>query len=295
MKILLFGKSGQIGCELLRTLPPLGQIIAPDRREADLENRDVLHKIITELAPDVIVNAAAYTAVDKAESDEARAFRINAEAVDILASYARYSGALLVHYSTDYVFDGQKVAPYIETDRPHPLNVYGRSKLAGEQALQQAGCHHFIFRTSWVFSSYGQNFVKTIWELGKERDALNVVADQVGTPTSAELVADVTALSIAAFYRDLLPEGIHHLAASGEASWYALACHVIQKAREKGFSMKMDAANINPIPAEAYPLPAARPGNSRLDNTALSEKLGFLLPEWQVHVDRAVDQLILAG
>jgi len=196
-----------------------------------------------------------------------------------------------VHYSTDYVFDGRKMTPYIETDPTGPLNAYGRSKLAGEHAVQQAGCHHFIFRTSWVYSSHGQNFVKTIWRLGKERETLNVVADQTGAPTSAELIADVTALSIAAFYADMLPEGIHHLAASGETSWHGLACYVIRKAREQGVAMKLEPDSIQPIATEEYPLPAVRPRNSRLDNSALSEKLGFLLPEWSWHVDRVIGQL----
>ncbi|MCL1886896.1 MAG: dTDP-4-dehydrorhamnose reductase [Betaproteobacteria bacterium] len=294
MKILVFGKNGQVGHELQRALLPLGEIIALDRNEVDFENKDALRQTASTYAADVIVNAAAYTAVDKAEEEEARAFRINAEAVEVLADYARYSGALLVHYSTDYVFDGSKTAPYVETDFTNPLNAYGRSKLAGEQAVQQGGCHHFIFRTSWVFSSHGNNFIKTIWRLGKERETLNVVADQIGAPTSAELIADVTALSIAAFYTDLLPEGIHHLASSGETSWYGLASYVVQKAHEKGIAMKLNKDNIKPIATEAYPLPAVRPRNSRLDNSSLSEKLGFLLPEWSLHVDRVIDQLIQA-
>lgn len=292
MKILLFGKNGQVGHELLRSLSPLGEIIALDRREADFENKDALRRTISTHAADVIVNAAAYTAVDQAESEEERAFLINAEAPAILADYARYNGSLLIHFSTDYVFDGTKPSPYIETDRPNPLNAYGRSKLAGEQAVQQGGCHHFIFRTSWVYGIHGHNFIKTIWKAGKERESLKVVADQVGTPTSAELIADVTALSIAAFYADLLPEGIHHLTASGTTSWYGLACYTLEKAHEKGISMKAGLNSITPIVTEEWPLPAARPRNSRLDNSALSEKLGFFLPEWSFHVDRMIEQLV---
>ncbi len=294
MKILLFGKNGQVGHELRRTLSPLGEVIALDRNEADFENREQLRQVVSEHAADVIVNAAAYTTVDQAEKDEDRAFRVNAEAVGVLAEYARYNGSLLVHYSTDYVFDGKKDTPYVETDVPHPLNAYGRSKLAGEQAVQQAGCHHFIFRTSWVYSARGQNFIKTIWRLAREREMLDVVADQVGAPTSAELIADVTALSIAAFYADLLPEGLYHLVASGQTSWYGLARHVLEKAREKGVAMKLDASAIRPIKTEEYPLPAERPKNSRLDNAAFAENLGFFLPEWLVHVDRVVDQLASA-
>lgn len=292
MKIVLFGKNGQIGHELLRTLKPLGEIIALDRKEANFENRDALRQIIRSHGADVIVNAAAYTAVDKAEDDEERAFRINAEAVEVLADYAHYSGSLLIHYSSDYVFDGSKLTPYTETDSTHPLNAYGRSKLAGEHAVQQGGCHHFIFRTSWVYSSYGENFIKTIWRLGKERETLNVVSDQIGAPTSAELIADITALSIAGFYADLLPEGTHHLTASGEASWYELACYIMEKAEQKGRKMTLHAEKIVPVTTKEYPLPATRPLNSRLDNAGLSERLGFALPDWRVHVDRVVDQLI---
>ncbi|WAW09077.1 dTDP-4-dehydrorhamnose reductase [Oxalobacter vibrioformis] len=292
MKILLLGKNGQVGHELLRTLYPLGEVIALDRNQVDLADKDRLREIVRGHGADVIVNAAAYTAVDRAEEEERLAFQINADAVELLADHARHNGTLLVHYSTDYVFDGKKDTPYVETDITNPPNVYGKSKLAGELAVQQAGCHHFIFRTSWVHAFHGQNFIKTIWRLGKERETLNVVADQTGAPTSAELIADVTALSIAAFYRDILPEGIHHLVASGETSWYGLACYLMDQASRKNRPMKLTSAGITPITSEEYPLPARRPHNSRLDNSALSRSLGFQLPDWHVHVDRIIEQLV---
>ena len=292
MKTLLFGSGGQVGHELQRTLPMLGEVIAMDQKDADLADLVGLREVLYAHAPEIIVNAAAYTAVDKAESEAEIAFRINAEAVGVMAEYARYTGALLVHYSTDYVFDGQKEGAYIETDVANPLSVYGKSKRAGEEAVQQGGCHHLIFRTSWVYSSHGSNFIKTILRLSKERDALNIVADQIGAPTSAELIADVTALAIAAYRSDILPEGMYHLTASGETSWYGLASYVVERAIAKGAELKLDATKIRAITTEDYPTPAKRPKNSRLDNTRLTDRLGFLMPEWEFHVGRVVDQIL---
>lgn len=292
MKIALFGKNGQVGSELLRTLPMLGEVIALDRDEVDFTDPVHLREVLYSLAPDVIVNAAAYTAVDKAETDESTALRINAESVGVLADYARYNGSLLVHYSTDYVFDGIKDGPYIETDKTNPLSAYGRTKLAGELAVMQGGCHYLIFRTSWVYSAHGNNFVKTMLRLAKERENLNVVDDQVGAPTSAELIADVTALAIAAYFAELLPEGIYHLTASGETTWHGLASYAIGKAIEQGAELKMSPEDVHPIPTEGYPLPAVRPKNSRLANQKLTEKLGFAMPDWRHHVGRAVEQII---
>jgi len=292
MKIVLFGSGGQVGHELQRTLLPLGEVVALDHNHVDLTNLAGLRDVLYVQAPDIIVNAAAYTAVDKAENEEASAFTVNAEAVRVMADYARYNGSLLVHYSTDYVFDGQKSGPYIETDVTNPLSVYGKSKRAGEEAVQQGGCHHLIFRTSWVYSVHGSNFIKTILRLAKERESLNIVADQIGAPTSAELIADVTALSLAAYYADILPEGMYHLTASGETSWHGLACYVVERAIAKGMALKLDSSKISAITTEEYPLPAMRPKNSRLDNSRLSSRLGFEMPDWRVHVDRAVDQLI---
>ena len=291
MKILLFGKDGQIGRELQRTLPPFGEIIAPPRSEIDFADADALRAVVQVHAPDVIVNAAAYTAVDQAESDEASAFRVNAEAVEVLARYARYNGSLLVHYSTDYVFDGTKSGAYAELDAPHPLNVYGQSKLAGELAVQQGGCHALTFRTSWVFSAHGRNFIHTILRLARERDTIDVVSDQIGAPTSAELVADVTALALAALHADALPEGLYHLSASGSTSWYGLACYVVQQARAHGAKLKLDVPGIRAISTANYPTAAKRPRNSRLDCRALSDKLGIALPHWKGHVDRMLAQI----
>lgn len=291
MRIALFGKNGQVGSELLRTLPSLGEVIALDQNEADFTDPVRLREVLYALAPDVIVNAAAYTAVDKAETDEATAMKINAEAVGVLADYARYNGSLLVHYSTDYVFDGAKDGPYIETDKTNPLSAYGRTKLAGELAVVQGGCHYLIFRTSWVYSAHGHNFVKTMLRLAKERDSLNVVDDQVGAPTSAELIADVTALTIAAYFAGMMDEGIYHLTASGETTWHGLASYTIGKAIEQGAKLKLSPENIHPILTEGYPLPAVRPKNSRLSNQKLMEKLGFAMPDWRHHVERAVAML----
>lgn len=294
MKIVLFGRDGLIGHELLRTLMPLGKVTALGREDVDFEDKDRLHETVRSLGADVIVNAVGYTAVDQAEVDEARAFRVNAHAVEVLADYARYNGSLLVHYSTDYVFDGQKETPYIETDLPNPLNAYGRSKRVGEQAVEQGGCHHFIFRTSWVYGSRGKNFVKTIWQQAQKQEKLDVIADQLGIPTSAELIADVTALSIGAFFADLLPEGIHHLTASGETSWHGLASHVIRKMQESGIRTSLDVSDVRPVTTAQYPQPARRPLNSRLDNSLFSQRLGFALPEWSHHVDRTLAQLLEA-
>lgn len=291
MKILLLGKDGQVGHELQRALQPLGEVIALGRTAADLQNLPGLKTVLAAHAPRIIVNAAAYTAVDKAESDEAAAFRVNAEAVGVLAAWARDSGALLVHYSTDYVFDGSKTTVYSETDDPNPQSVYGKSKRAGETAIQHSGCNALIFRTSWVFSAHGGNFIKTILRLAAERDSLNVVADQQGTPTSAELIADVTALAIPGYFSRTLPPGIYHLTAAGTTTWHEFACHVVARARANGAALKLDVRQIRAITTAEYPLPAKRPANSCLDTRALRNALGLGLPDWTIHVDRTVDQL----
>jgi dTDP-4-dehydrorhamnose reductase len=295
MKILLFGKNGQVGRELQRTLLQVGEVIALGRSEADfeagLENPSSLNNVLHAHAPDIIVNAAAYTAVDKAESDEATALKINAEAVAMLADYARNSGATLVHFSSDYVFDGEKIEPYIESDDTNPQNAYGRSKRAGEEAIQQSGCNALIFRTSWVFSRHGSNFVKTILRLAKERETLDIVADQFGAPTSASLIADVTAQALARSRSRPIPNGIYHLTASGRTSWHELASRVVGRALFNGTELKLDAAKIRAIRTEEYPVPAKRPKNSLLNTNALTTALGLNLPDWSIHVDCIVDQL----
>ena len=291
MKILLIGKNGQVGRELQRTLLPLGEVVALGRDNLDLGDLAAVRQVLERHGAGIIVNASAYTAVDRAETDEATAQAVNAVAVGAMAEYARAHGALLVHYSTDYVFDGAKDAPYVEGDATAPQSAYGRSKRAGEEAILASGCKALVFRTSWVFSAHGGNFIKTMLRLAGERDSLNVVADQFGAPTSAELIADVTALAIAACRRGALAEGIYHLTASGATSWHGLACFAIERARVRGAAIKVDATQINAIPTEAYPLPAKRPRNSRLDTGKLSGALELQLPDWKIYVDRLIDQL----
>jgi len=291
MKILLLGKNGQVGSELQRTLLPLGELVALDRSTADLEKPSTIRSVLDSHSPDVIVNAAAYTAVDKAESNRDAAHAINAESVAVIANYAKARYALLVHYSTDYVFDGSKESPYEPTDTTNPLSVYGATKRQGEEAIEASGCRFLIFRTSWVFSVHGGNFVKTILRLAKERETLNIVADQHGAPTSAELIADVTALAIAGHRQGLCKSGIYHLTAAGQTTWHGLASHIVARACANGVAVKATAHSIKPIPTDAYPLPAPRPKNSRLDTSALSNALLLQFPDWTVHVNRTVDQL----
>lgn len=291
MHILLLGKDGQVGHELQRTLLPLGKVTALGRRQADLEQHDALRDTLQRLSPDIIVNAAAYTAVDKAESEPQRAHAINAGAVALMAEHAARHGALLVHYSTDYVFDGTQAQAYQETDPTCPVNVYGQSKLAGEQAIAASGCRNLVFRTSWVFSSYGANFLKTVLRLAREREQLSIVDDQIGAPTSAELIADVTALALAAHGRNALDNGLYHLTAGGETSWHGLACHAVNGFQALGLPLKLAASQIRPIPTTDYPLPAVRPSNSRLDGGKLGQGLGLTLPDWRIHADRAIVQL----
>ena len=295
MKVLLFGKDGQVGRELQRTLLPFGELITLNRQSADLQkNLPGLGALIDSAKPDLIVNAAAYTAVDKAESDAETAFRVNAEAVAIMARHAVQNDALLIHYSTDYVFDGQKQGAYLESDPTHPLGIYGLSKLKGEESILQSRCKALIFRTSWVFSSHGSNFLKTILRLAKEKKTLNVVADQIGAPTSAELIADVTALAIAGFRSGNLSSGLYHLTANGATSWHRFAGHIVDHAAANGIPLQLESSNIHAISTEDYPVPAKRPKNSRLDTALLSSRLGLQLPDWTVHVNRTIDQLTLS-
>lgn len=290
-KILLLGKDGQIGFELRRTLLSLGEIISIGRRDLDLENLDGLLTLLQHHKPDIIVNAAAYTAVDAAESHEVMAILINAKVVEVLADYAQASGALLVQYSTNYVFDGQKESAYLETDTVNPQNVYGASKRAGELAIIQRRCKHLIFRTSCVFSVNGNNFIKSILQLAKEKTRLNVVVDQICTPSSAELVADITALAIAGYRNHIIHDGIYHLTSTGQTSYYNLARYVIDKASDHGMVFALDSNNIYPITTDDYPLPAKRPKNSTLNVSALSKALDLHIPAWNIYVDRVIAQL----
>jgi len=296
MKILLIGKDGQVGWELQRSLIALGDVKAVDIAECDLANAEALRQLIRDYQPNVIVNAAAYTAVDKAETDVTLAHTINATAPQIMAEEALKIGAWLIHYSTDYVFDGTKDGFYLEDDSTNPLSVYGASKLAGEQLIENSGCNYLILRTSWVFAARGGNFAKTMLRLAKERDSLKVVGDQYGAPTSAELLADVTALCIkqvidsSASNSDV--KGVYHLVAGGVTTWHEYAQYVIGHAIESGESIKCSAANIISIPASDYPVPAARPSNSRLSTDKIKQVFGIHLPDWQYHARRMLTEIL---
>lgn len=295
MKILLLGKDGQVGWELQRSLAPLGSVTALGRADADFHNPERLRAVLSDSDADVIVNAAAYTKVDKAEADHERARRINAEAVAILAAAARARNALLVHYSTDYVYDGRKSGAYLESDATHPLSVYGRTKLAGDEAIAASGCRHFIFRTSWVYAARGANFLRTILRLAAEREELRIVADQFGAPTSAELIADVTALAIYRAKSDRVgsepASGVYHLVADGETTWHGFAREIVVGATALGIPLRTAENRIVPIAAEDYPLPAVRPMNSRLSTQRLTDAFGIALPDWRMHLRRALIEI----
>jgi dTDP-4-dehydrorhamnose reductase len=299
MKILVLGKDGQVGWELQRALAPLGDVVALGRSEADLENHDALRRRVREVAPQIVVNAAAYTAVDKAESEPGRARNINADAVAALAEETRRLDGWLVHYSTDYVFDGRKPGAYTETDATAPESVYGRTKRDGEEAVRAAGGRHLTFRTSWVYAARGRNFAKTILRLATERDELKVVNDQLGAPTGAELIADVTALCLSRLTHDpALAEratGTYHLVAGGETSWHGYAQLLLAEARRHGAVMKTPPERVRPISTAEYPLPATRPLNSRLDTTKLRTTFGLRLPPWEEGVRRVVEEMMGSG
>jgi len=293
MKILLFGKSGQLGWELQRTLSLLGTLIALDRSGSkglcgDLSDLEGLRNTINTVKPDIIVNAAAYTAVDKAEHETELVQLINAQATELLAQEAKRINTLLVHYSTDYVFGGKGKTPWNENDDPEPLNQYGQSKLFGEQSIQASGCKYLIFRTSWVYGSKGNNFAKTMLRLASERQSLSIINDQVGAPTSAALLADCTAHAIyqAVYNPQLL--GLYHLSASGKTTWYEYANLVIEHARTMGKELLVN--EIKPITTLEYPTPAKRPLNSRLDTAKFCNNFNLVLPQWQDGVIRMLNE-----
>ena len=295
MKILLFGKNGQVGWELQRSLAPLGELVALGSSGhaglcGDLSDLAGLAETVFKVKPDVIVNAAAYTAVDKAESEPEQARLINALAPGVLADEAQKLGAWFVHYSTDYVFDGSGGQFWQETDATGPLNVYGRTKLEGEQAVTRCA-KHLIFRTSWVYAARGANFAKTMLRLAQEREQLKVIDDQIGAPTGAELIADVTALALRAVLQKPEQAGIYHLAAGGEVSWFDYARFVIEQARQRGLPIKVAPEAIEPVPTRAYPLPAKRPHNSRLDTRKLKQSFDLVLPDWRVGVTRVLGEV----
>ncbi len=296
MKILLFGKNGQVGWELQRSLAPLGEVVALDadcqERCGDFTAPDELARTIRALAPDVIVNAAAHTAVDKAESEPELVRTINALAPAVLAREANFANAWLIHYSTDYVFDGSKDQPWQETDATAPLSVYGSSKLEGEQLIQQSGCRHIIFRTSWVYGTRGGNFAKTMLRLARERDSLIVINDQIGAPTGADLLADVTAHAIRSARQQPELSGLYHLVAAGETSWHGYARFVLDHAQRAGIALKVAPEAIKAVPTSAFPTPAKRPLNSRLDTRKLQHAFDLTLPMWQTGVARMLTEIM---
>ncbi|MES2508810.1 MAG: dTDP-4-dehydrorhamnose reductase [Pseudomonadota bacterium] len=296
MKILLLGKGGQVGWELQRSLAPLGELLALDFDSTnfcgDFTKPQDLAQTVRAVHPDVIVNAAAHTAVDKAESEPELARLINATASGVLAQEARKLGAWLVHYSTDYVFDGSGTQPWAETDTPAPLNVYGQTKLEGEQLIAAHCEKHLIFRTSWVYAARGGNFAKTMLRMAQERERLTVIDDQWGAPTGAELLADVTAHAIRQVLQRPQDAGLYHLVASGETTWHEYAKHVLATAANVQSAIKITAKEVAPVSTSAFITPARRPHNSRLNTAKLQEAFGLVLPPWQLGVERMLAEIL---
>ena len=297
MKILLLGKGGQVGWELQRALAPLGELVAlgsdsPAPLRADFTQPETLAATVRAVAPQVIVNAAAHTAVDKAESEPELARTINATAPAVLAREAQTLGAWLVHYSTDYVFDGSGSAPWSEDSPTGALNVYGSTKLAGENAIRASGCRHLILRTSWVYAARGGNFARTMLRLAAERDRLQVIDDQIGAPSGAELLADVTAHALRAVRSRPELGGTYHAVAGGQTSWHGYAQHVIEFARAAGQAIRVQPQAIAAVPTGAFPTAAQRPLNSRLDTRKLQQAFGLTLPDWRLGVDRMLREVL---
>lgn len=297
MKILLLGMNGQVGWELQRALAPLGELVAldfdsPGPLSADFSKPETLRATVRAIAPGIIVNAAAHTAVDRCESEPEHARALNATAPAVLAREAAALDAWLLHYSTDYVFDGSGSEPRDENAPTGPLSVYGRTKLEGEEAIRASGCRHLILRTSWVYAARGGNFAKTMLKLAAERDRLAVIDDQIGAPTGAELLADVSALALRTALERPGVAGTYHAVAQGETSWHGYARHVIEFARAAGHPIRVAAEAIAPIPTSAYQTPAARPKNSRLDTSKLRATFGLTLPHWQTGVDRMLAEIL---
>ena len=294
VKLLLTGKNGQVGFELQRALAPLGEIVAVDLAECDLSSPEAIRQLVRDVRPEVIVNPAAYTAVDKAETDRDLVFAVNAVAPGIFGEEAAKLGAFVIQYSTDYVFDGTKQGAYIEDDAPNPQSIYGESKLDGELALQAANPRHLILRTSWVVGAHGGNFAKTILKLAADRDSLSVVADQWGVPTSAALLADLAAHLIRQQRSnpESFPYGTYHCVAGGETNWCDYARFVIGAAIKAGKPLKVQSEAIKPITTADYPTPAKRPANSRLDTRKFRDNFGLELPHWQAGLDHILQQIL---
>ena len=295
MKILLTGKNGQVGFELQRALAPLGTVVSVGTTDCDLADAQAVRRLVQAVQPQVIINPAAYTAVDRAETDAPTARAVNAVAPGILGEEAARLGAFVIHYSTDYVYEGNKAGFYLESDATAPQSVYGQTKLDGEQALAAATAQHLILRTSWVVGAHGGNFAKTMLRLAGDRDELKVVADQWGAPTSAALIADTTAHILRQYQREgtqAFPFGTYHLAAAGETSWHQYAQFVIGEALARGQVLRAHPDRVLPIPASAYPTPAKRPQNSRLDTQRLRTAFGLHLPHWQQGVGHILQQIL---
>jgi len=294
MKILVTGKNGQVGFELMRSLAPLGTVVGIDIDECDLQDILAIERLLDKVQPELIVNPAAYTAVDKAESEPALAHSINAKAPEVMAQYAGRHNIPIIHYSTDYVFDGLKEGEYLETDEVNPQSVYGKTKALGEGAVRNNAPKHIILRTSWVFGSHGGNFLKTMLKLAQERDQLSIVSDQIGSPTSAVLLAEVTAEIVKQLFASEAKDkyGTYHLVAKGYTSWYGYAQLVVARANAMGIETKVSADAIEAIKTSDYPLPAPRPANSRLDTTKVSQVFSVSLPSWQDEVEKVILGLI---
>ncbi|UCP16153.1 dTDP-4-dehydrorhamnose reductase [Aeromonas media] len=293
MQLLLLGGSGELGQVIARTLSfnALGwQVTAPRHADCDFGDHYSLADFIGRAQPSVIINAAAYTQVDQAESESERAYQVNTQAAAVLAEEAKRIGALLVHFSTDYVFDGSGDLPWSEEDKPAPLNVYGLSKWNGEQVIQVSGCRHLVLRTSWLHSPYGHNFVKTMLRLGQQLESLSVVCDQIGAPTSATMLARGTLRAIELALVNPALCGLYHVTAGGEVSWFDYACFIFAKAQKLGFELKV--REIKPVPSCVYPAVAKRPLNSRLDTTKFCSSFGFELPHWREGVEETLNQLL---
>jgi dTDP-4-dehydrorhamnose reductase len=290
-KILILGQQGQVAWELQRTLASLGDVTVCGSQALDLANPDSIREQVRSIQPDIIVNAAAYTAVDKAETESELCMSINAIAPGILAELARESQALLVHYSTDYVFDGSKTSPYLETDPTNPMSVYGASKLAGERAIIQADCAHLIFRTTWVYGNRGKNFLLTILRLAADKTKLKIVADQIGSPTWSRSISEATAQIIAQCRHDRSSvKGLYNLSAAGKTSWHGFANQIIDRSRSIDPELALAIEQILPIPATDYPTPAQRPANSVLDNSKILADFGVQLPDWQVSLEQCMQK-----